>query len=96
MAAAKMLGMAGTQAQTTAEGLSIPVKIASGEAGYFALGPLLIFVAIAASVIGAILLIASALGSIDTNAKKAARAAEAAEKLGKAAKEAQDRVESLR
>lgn len=60
-AAARILGWKATVMQTTAEGKSIPVKIASGEAGWIALGPLLVFVGIIGAVVAGILLITKAL-----------------------------------
>lgn len=60
-AAAKLLGIQATVEMTNAEGKSIPVKIASGNAGYYALGPLLAFVAIAGAVVVAIIAITKAL-----------------------------------
>ena len=77
-ASARLLGMKFTVESTAAEAGSIPIKIASGTAGYFALGPLLIFVGIAA---GAILLIVGitaalkALANAESDEAKALREA---------------------
>ena len=76
--AAKLLHMKAVNADKTAEGLSIPIKIASGEAGYFALGPLLIFVAIAGAVVAAIVLIAK---NIETQTEKLKRLKKEQEEL---------------
>lgn len=90
-AAARLLGMKFTVENTAAEAGSIPVKIASGTAGYFALGPLLIFVGIAA---GAILLIVGitaalkALTNAESDEAKALR--EANEQLEAAKENAED------
>ena len=77
-AAARLMGIKSITGETAAEAGSIPIKIGSGEAGYFALGPLLIFVGIAA---GAILLIVGitaalkALANAESDEAKALREA---------------------
>ena len=78
LAAARLFGIKSIASETKAHALSIPVKLASGAAGYVALGPLLLFVAIAA---GAILLIIGitaalkALANAESDEAKALREA---------------------
>lgn len=60
-AAARLLGIDAIVGVTAAEGASIPIKLASGAAGWVALGPLAALVGIAAAVIAAIIGITSAL-----------------------------------
>ena len=88
--------MAWVQEAAVKLGIKVPADEAAAASGWAALGPGLLFVGIAAAIVGAIMLIAHALGSIDNNAKKAKRAAEAAESLGNAAQEAQDKADALR
>lgn len=77
-AAAKLLNMKFTAGVAKEEAGLIPIKIASGEAGYFALGPLVAFVAIAGAAILLIWGIAEALKAIanaETDEAKALREA---------------------
>lgn len=100
-AAARLLGMEFTVKETAAEAGSIPVKMASGTAGYFALGPLLIFVGIAT---GAILLIVGitaalkALTNAESDEAKALREAneqlEAAKENAEGAKKAYEEIKT--
>lgn len=99
-AAARLLGIEFTVKETAAEAGSIPIKIASGEAGYFALGPLLIFVGIAA---GAILLIVGitaalkALANAESDEVKALREAnEQLEEQKKLAEETKNNYEEVK
>ena len=99
-AAARLLGMKFTVKETAAEAGSIPIKIASGEAGYFALGPLLIFVGIAA---GATLLIVGitaalkALANAEFDEAKALREAnEQLEEQKKLAEETKNNYEEVK
>ena len=86
-AAARILGLKATVMQTTAEGKSIPVKIASGEAGWIALGPLLLFVGIAA---GAIALIYALSKAIETPAEKLKRLKKEQEELNELTEKANE------
>lgn len=99
-AAARMLGITATVTQTTAEGASIPVKIASGNAGWYALGPLLLFVAIAAAVAAALYLLISGISALinaESDEEKAARLAnEQLEASKEAADEAKKAYEDLK
>ena len=86
-AAAKILGIKATVMQTNAEGASIPVKIASGNAGWFALGPLLLFVGIAAAVVAAIVLITK---KIETQTEKLKRLKKEQEELNEVTEKANE------
>ena len=99
-AAARLLGIKSIVGETAAEAGSIPIKIGSGEAGYFALGPLLIFVGIAA---GAILLIVGitaalkALANAESDEAKALREAnEQLEEQKKLAEETKNNYEEVK
>lgn len=85
--AATLLHMQAVNADTAAEGASIPVKYASGAAGWAALGPISIFIAIAAAAIALIYGIVKALDSLINAQSAEAKAAEEANKALEEAKE---------
>ena len=89
-----------TAENTGAEAASIPVKYASGTAGWAALGPMLMFVAIAAAVVAAIVgiiaLIKKLSDAYNADAIAAEKAKKAATEISEQWKEAKDRAEELR
>ena len=97
---ATMSATAAQTLQTLAEKLSIPVKIASGAAGWAALGPLLLFVAIAAAAIALIFALVKGIQALikayNADAIAAEKAAETAKELADAAKEANDRLNDIK
>lgn len=100
VAAARLLGITSIHGESTAHLASVGPKIAAGEAGWFALGPLLLFVAIAAAVAAALYLLISgisALINVESDEEKAARLAnEQLEASKEAADEAKKAYEDLK
>lgn len=92
-AAARLFGIKAITAENAAHLASIPIKTAAGEAGWIALGPLLLFVGIAA---GAIALIYAIAKAIETPAEKAKKAKKAAEELNQAYEDTKQAADSLK